>query len=369
MYRYALKNIKWMYRSHRVFFFLIVLIMAFSSAAAAFFYGLHGNYQNRLLSMQTAYNRLRLEIVGEVTKGELADSLEAFPAKLQEKLKAVIVEAEAEEELRMQVHFQMADGAYQVCQVFQENILRNGMADTYFSDEDEAEGQPVALIGSSLALREGGWTTGANIYLNGKAYRIIGRQSWLDEGVLVPFASLDDEVLLAADTGIQLHFMTPLTSGEYEQIQGIFTVNLGNRIRVPQVEVIDENAFRLYRTIVLAVAAVTLLAGINFVILYQYILIRRRKMMAVFRLCGLTKGKRILLYLEECMTLCLLSAGAGILLFGVAAEPVMERIFLYLDGVYNVRVYVGIYLLFAVISLFLLAGFALAEGHRRMYTD
>lgn len=363
MYRYALKNIKWMYCRHRPFFLLMLFLMALSSGAVAFFYGLHGNYQNRLFAMQTSYSRLPLELNGEVSKGELEVCLKAFSPELQEKLMAVIAETDAAEGIRLQVHFQMQDGQYKACQVFRENLLRNGMADIYFTNEEEEAGEPVTIAGNGLALQYS-LEAGKEMSLNGKKYRIIGKQNWLEYGVFVPFASLEDKEILAADTGIQLHFLTPLKVQEYQQIREILGGTLGGRIRIPELNVVDENEFRLYRTVLLTMGVVTLLAVMNFMILYQYILMKRRTMQEIFFLCGLTRWKQVLLYLEECVLLCVFSSAAGILLFILLGEPLMYRFFPYIDGVYSMKIYLELFSGFVGISMAVLAGFALIAGRR-----
>ncbi|HIS25669.1 MAG TPA: hypothetical protein IAA57_02000 [Candidatus Pullilachnospira intestinigallinarum] len=136
----------------------------------------------------------------------------------------------------------------------------------------------------------------------GKEYKVIGRQSWA-EAVLIPYQSLEDDTALYNDFGFSLSFHEPVTRDQYNQLKETLTAQLGDRVIFPEREIYDFNQLYLYNTILLINGFILLAAALNFALLYRYILMKRKKNLAVFQLCGLTRLRAACYYLGECILL------------------------------------------------------------------
>ncbi|NLG03399.1 MAG: hypothetical protein GX567_06175 [Clostridia bacterium] len=100
-----------------------------------------------------------------------------------------------------------------------------------------------------------------------------------------------------------LEMFQPITSEQYKELCTILETNLGNYVKMPDIEFTESRNIYLYNTILIICGLVSLAAGINFIILFHFIMMKRRKKLAIFRLCGYTYIKCIIMCLSECLIL------------------------------------------------------------------
>jgi predicted lysophospholipase L1 biosynthesis ABC-type transport system permease subunit len=102
-------------------------------------------------------------------------------------------------------------------------------------------------------------------------------------------------------------------------------------------------------------ALLALLSALNFAMLYQYILQKRRKRLAVFRICGCTKWKAFRSYIGECMAISIPAYAVGTAVFGMLLENVFDQMFPYMKAAYSPAIYLSIFAIYAAIVLVVLS--------------
>ena len=102
---------------------------------------------------------------------------------------------------------------------------------------------------------------------------------------------------------LYIELFEPITAEHYTELCDILESNLGDHVEMPNIEFTESRNIYLYNTILLICSLISLAAGINFIILFHFIMLKRRKRIAVFRLCGYTYLKCIIMCLSECLLL------------------------------------------------------------------
>ncbi len=259
-------------------------------------YGIYGCYTQKKLMREMDMNSLDLELseTGTVTKGEFSEAFLACPSELTDGIDMILVYVKYTEEegvRPLELRFTVREGKISSCSLFAHNLEQNRMITVYFSEEQEEKGEAVALTYKGMDQEIQGWLKNmenpdGTLSILGKEYKVIGRQSWA-EAVLIPYQSLEDDTALYNDFGFSLSFHEPVTRDQYNQLKETLTAQLGDRVIFPEREIYDFNQLYLYNTILLINGFILLAAALNFALLYRYILMKRKKNLAVFQLCGL----------------------------------------------------------------------------------
>ena len=120
--------------------------------------------------------------------------------------------------------------------------------------------------------------------------------------------AVPDEVELR---GIWLFLDRVLSEEDYKELGSYLDDRYGGRIQLPEFEgITDIENVRANRTLILAGIAVLICVAVNYCIMYKVILEKRKKTMAVYRICGCTKWKGMLMYEAELL-------GCAAVMYGV----------------------------------------------------
>lgn len=325
--------------------FCMIQVCAFlAGIMLCFSYGIFRNYQAERLAWDGQY-QLRITLSSDVTKRALDECLLHLSEQITDHVECFSVTVCPEDGVKTECRFTLKDGKTRICESFGLNLFKNGMADTYFTPEQETAGEQVALLGENYPAKD----AADYVELQGKPYRVIGKQSWLTDSVLVPWASLDGETVLD-ERGITLVFDTAYTWEQYQEVAGIFQRELGTQAGVPDMEKGDGAPKKFTRTMLLASALITAVIAVDFSLLF-YILEKRKRQYGIFMLCGMSRYEVIKMCLTECMLCVVPLFLSGILFLHIMVRNWMQQAYRYMNGVYSAEVYMILFLLFAGISL------------------
>lgn len=359
MLKYIIKNIKQFYRTDRTVFLIIQLCAFLSGIMLCFSYGIYRNYQAEQLAwggnceLQIRFSGKREGKTG-VTKQELDECLQNLPDWITRRIECIFVDAWIDGNLSTECRFTVKNGKTAICETFMENLLKNNMADVYFSEAQEENGDAVALLyKAEHASFQNGLAPGQEqdgyVELQGRKYRVIGTQSWTKNSVLVPWASLDGSTLLD-DSGVSLIFDTAYTEPQYRKIAEIFTQKMGAWVRIPPMEEGAGSPKKLAWTMIAAAVLISASIAGDFSLLYLYILEKRKRRMRIFLLCGMDRRRVMKMYLAECMICIVPLFLAGMLFFHFGIMPKLYAIYPYMDGVFSMDVYLVLVFLFLAVS-------------------
>ncbi len=364
--KYIWKNIRSFFRRESGLFALCILCIFLSLQMMLAAYGLFGCYTVKKLAKEQNLSSIEYTFTEDVTKEEFAKAIQQVPQELNDKVFSYHIEVSLAEEypdiywdfLRFAVCVQ--DGKIKSSKGYLKNT---GLLDNYFTEEQDENGELVAMVCNDKSNSHNDDflkmnTDGETVEILGQRYRIVGFQNV--DPVIVPFLSLKDDTVLDREGSISLY--EPVTKKDYETFRTIFTRELDGKVAFPDLEIPDLNELYRYNTILLVNLFIIVASAINFALLYKYMLMKRRGTLAIFRVCGMRKGRAAFLYLGECLAMVLPAGGAALGCFHFWVLPALAGIYENIRELYTPAIYgklLGGYLAVTVVMLLAVIGLEL----------
>lgn len=359
-------------QSHTPFFLMMVLCIFLSSLLMLFGYGLYQDYMLEQKDFDQSSKELYVSSIAQsedidrdgyfmnpeliVTKEELDACIARVPEKYlgDSSFFTVYVYAPyATYNLPSPYDyctcfFYIKDGKYlPVEQVFMNGMDHPGAEGRMFTDEEYSSNAPVINLGSHELTPLGEQVT----FFDGKEYTAIAKGGIFRE---VPYGCLPSDAIL---NFIVYNAEKPLSFEQYTELKNAFS-SIQDRVRIWNYVPFYDEDYWMYNSAMLGALLIAVVAAFNLVVLYHYVLVRRQKSLAIFQLCGCTKGKAIRLYVAESLLLtvpcyCL----AALFYHFVLLEP-FTRVFPYIDTAYSLRLYAtgfGIFVTVCTLAIWILS--------------
>ena len=368
--KYAFKNLVTFFKTERMIFLLIILCVFSSVMVLHFSYGLYQNFHVIRTEAESDLKEIEIEIIDpeRVTKAELECCLLSLSENFNDAVKMYIVEPviepfhnKADYWGSLCVRFTIQNHTISPCAVFQENLTKFGtlVEGEYFTPEQEASGARVVIVGNdmgdydsctdSITLRND--ESGFWVSIQDKKYEVIGVQQ-MTCTPLIPFASLDGDTPL--EKTVDISFYRSMTRSQYEELSLAFMEQFQDAVVVPSLDIPESENLYLYNTILIISVAISILAAANFAVLYQYMLEKRRREIAIFQICGCPKFRAFRIFLTECLLIMLPVYLIAAVTFAKLLLPQFRDVFPYMEPSYNANIYAAIFSIYCVTSLVIL---------------
>lgn len=361
--KYIIKNIKSFIRTEKTIFVLVLLCVITSSFIINFSYGLYQNYhvikseeESELYEFEILFNNTNDNYA---TQAMLKNTLLSFSDTINNQVDMYLVIPKVDEipsEIgSVFTRFCIKNNKFVSCGLFKDNMLNYGtlVSGDYFSDKQEANGENVALvmddIGTMDSITEKLMIDNETILFQGKKFKIIGVQKI--HSLIVPFNSLAENTPMNT---FLIHFIKPITRSQYNEIKEKVSANFGELAVIPELDIPETENYYLYNTIIIISVLIAVLASINFAVLYKYILSKRIKTLAIFRMCGCTKLKTMIMFLSECMIIVIPLFALTTVAYDKLVLPKLGGHFEYIESAYSIKLYLMIFLIYVVCSLMVL---------------
>lgn len=365
--KYILRNIRSLIKNEPLIFAVMIVCVFASSWVLTFAYGLYQNYNVQKTEADIESKELVLSLRED--KSVTRTDLERFFAEISDETlnAANLLYCDAElpgfptergDYGRAAFRFTIHNGQYQSSSYIKEQWEKKGQITSgrFFSDDDEKNGANVALIyidmgewnEATLAIKTGENT----IRLFDKEYEVIGTYDGFGGVPLIPFLSIPEDLELSAPAFM---FEKNLTKSQYEEIRSAARRAVPETFVFPDLAFPDTENIYIYNNIMLICALIAVLTVINFASLYNYIISKRIRQLAVFKLCGCTSFKATGFYLAECAIICV-----PVFMIGTASYiPVMKfflsPIFPYMKDAYSPVIYTVIFALYIIILVIIMS--------------
>ena len=376
-FKYTLKNIKSFFINNFIIFILLVISTITSAIVIFFSYGVYQNY-NTILSykeddLSDDYIGINYVNTGSeyVTKRDLLNCLSEID-DISNELREQIIQYDVEgiiDNNSYEFKFLYCDGKFKVAEEFKENLKKydNLTEGTYWSDYEEANGICVALISDPAVFGEISALDSIKyvnqLKIGGKIYDIIGKQAWNEKGAMFPFSTVADEQLL---TSTLISFNSAVSVKTYNQIRDVFNNYMGDKAVFEEIRTIDKDTYYTYKTVILISVFIALIAAINFMILYRYIMSTRKRTTAIFRILGLTPAKLNFMNMSECIILIVPFFILGMVLYQTVFFPRLHTYFVYMQDAYTPFVYFLLFVIFISVSLIVIGIMLLVMSRKRI---
>lgn len=376
-FKYTLKNIKSFFINNFIIFILLVISTITSAIVIFFSYGVYQNY-NTILSykeddLSDDYIGINYVNTGSeyVTKRDLLNCLSEID-DISNELREQIIQYDVEgiiDNNSYEFKFLYCDGKFKVAEEFKENLKKydNLTEGTYWSDYEEANGICVALISDPAVFGEISALDSIKyvnqLKIGGKIYDIIGKQAWNEKGAMFPFSTVADEQLL---TSTLISFNSAVSVKTYNQIRDVFNNYMGDKAVFEEIRTIDKDTYYTYKTVILISVFIALIAAINFMILYRYIMSTRKRTTAIFRILGLTPAKLNFMNMSECIILIVPFFILGMVLYQTVFLPRLHTYFVYMQDAYTPFIYFLLFVIFISVSLIVIGIMLLVMSRKRI---
>lgn len=408
-----LRNLRGLWRTERLLLMIMVLCIFSSALLMQFSYGLYQNYHVIRNEAELELQSIDLTVAEgkTLTPQIVMDYVEALPQNITDRVDVfsasanlgrledhIPMTAETQqlfksffggishddgahftadtplEELGLwlDLRFQYRSRVFRESELWQGNIIKNNNlkwfpANTYhldeiapllpvtetdaprfFSAQEYADGEQVAMIGSVDA---GIFLTAPDtLSLFGREYRVIGANQQIS--LEIPLTALPADCAL--NPSLALHFDRNIDRSVYNCLVETADAAAPGVFVFPQMQFPDTESIYLYNNIMLISALIAVLSVLNFVLLYQYILQRRSRSLAIFRMTGCTALRAVRMYLGECMCIGIPVYATGVGVFLLLLKYVFAGLFPYMAESYNPRVYAAIFAMYLITMLVML---------------
>lgn len=379
--RYVFQNFFTLVKNEK-FIFSVMLVCVFISAWTMLFsYGLYQNYSTLLFESDSNSKDISVGIAeGEtLTRGELKAYLDELPDALLDGVKLVYCNTWYEydnavnsykEGVPVVSRFTVRGGVYRTSSYIAEMWENNGMIATgrYFTDEDEINGTKSVMVAKS-SMESAFWRKeNKNFIVNdntalifGQTFDIIGTHT--SSGAVVPFLSLPEEV---AVTGFTLSFENIVTRSDYETLVQTASKVARGKMIFPELPFPDEEQISVYNNVIAISVLIAALTVINFAFLYNFIFEKRRRVIAIMRICGCTETRARAICIGECCLICIPVFAVGILTYIPFMKGVLSGIFAYMERSYTPAVYLVIFAVYTVMLLVIMGILLLRQIGREL---
>lgn len=365
--KYTLKNLKLFFKKEKMIFILVLICVVTSSFIINFSYGLYQNYNVIKEEEESQLYEFEVPFLNKdeayASKEVLKNTVLSFTDSLNNSIEMYLVkpysdEVSADDYGDIFVRFCVNNGEIAPCELFRNNMDKNGtlISGDYFTAEQEAAGEKVAMVFDDLdtdpSITKKLMINENTILFQGEEFEIIGIQRM--HALIIPFESLDDNTIIKSAL---FRFDKPVTRSQYNEIKEKLEINFPGIAQVPELDIPEAENYYLYNTIILISVLIAVLAAINFAVLYRYILSKRTKNLAIFRVCGCTKAKALCMYLAECMIIAIPLFALTTFAYDRFALPILSKHFEYMEAAYSVKLYLlifGIYIAATLIVLMLM---------------
>lgn len=200
------------------------------------------------------------------------------------------------------------------------------------------------------------------IMLDGELYEISGFHDGMPDSVYAIITALPEDATIQRGFNISLNRF--VNAKDYNHIGSIAKEVFGDRIELRDIGLPDLDTIKIYNTILIVAVVITLIAAINYAILYSYILKKRGRQIMCMRLCGMKYSQAVLLYLGENILISLPVYIATVICFIKKVLPWMAGKYSYALDKFNSNVYIMFFAIYFVVSLIILL-FMILRGIRK----
>ena len=295
-----------------------------------------------------------------VTVDLLKKYVAEFSNSYTDKLKYIEATAIVDK-LPFHMNFSIKDGLIIKSDEFEKEVEDNAMLESgrYFTEEEYRKGEKVAICWDYLH-----WNTMSSpvskrmavdkkiLHIQGKDYKIIAYGIIDIDRPVIPITSLEDTTPFTGE--IVFNFKKPIRQEQYDIVVEKTEKIFGDKAVVAAANLPDDDAVYLYNTIIMVTIFITLVSAINFAVLYRYILSSRKQALMVYRICGLSFCRVVLLYLGECTALTITAYFIGVLLFENVILKKISGYYEYMSSSYSSYIYFVLFAVYFLISLLVL---------------
>ena len=359
----VLSNIFSFAKKERTIFAIIVICVVSSAFIINFSYGLYYNYKTQKNETELELKTFNPEIQQgmSISKGDFQRFAESLNEKTLDSMLVIYAGADLSEfesdegPGSFSMRFVIRAGKYDICEQTRQNWEEKGVITSgrYINNYEEQCGELVAIVGGSSADE---WNAACSKFRNadgtitmfGKKYSVVGTYSAGTAAPIVPFLTVPDNVQI---TQIGFSFERNITRSAYLDITCKADEFFHGWLKFPELKFPDTDTVSIYNNMIWIALLISLLSVTNFAMLYRFILLKRRRGLAIMRICGCSRVRAVLMYLAECVVITLPAYAVGAGLNILVTNKVMCRVLDFFKEAYSLKTYLCLFVGFMFVFI------------------
>ena len=348
--KFLLSNLKHSITKQRLMTCLVLFVQLFSVIVIVFSYGVINHYNFKIDEKESTtliydftsfdmengeYSFVEMERVNEFIK-------EVLPY-IEDKLDYFFIMGTVDDYM-IQCSSAYEDGRFKLSTQLEHNI---GVVKGDKFTEQQMNTSEKIMIAKEVDV-DNDWC----MHIGEDTYKAIGLlpDHYASDSIFVPYMSIPDKTQVYY---MSLLFTEPLWESEYNEIVSMLKDTFGDTFNIPEFEgIINESSNRVYRDIIFITGFLILVCGVNYCIMYRYILDKRRREFAIARICGCSKYKAGIVYMVELIGVSTVVLVAGLMMYHHFILPKAIEVFSYIGLFYGMTVYLTIGAMYMGILIF-----------------
>ena len=179
----------------------------------------------------------------------------------------------------------------------------------------------------------------------GEEYQVVGIiDGPLVYRITIPIPSCTDEMMT---NYLSLDFDKLITENDYFVFEETLKRCYGTAVEVCDFEVVEMDDIINYNTVIMMAFVIGMVAALDTVLVYNYILKKRRRQMAIWSVAGADRKQRIYVCMMEILIITSITTLIGVVIFKLGIENILMKVYEIGIEVFGIKTYViliGIYI-------------------------
>jgi hypothetical protein len=239
------------------------------------------------------------------------------------------------------------------------------------SDDEEKNGSYVVCIETNGISTEPAESIQSLIngetltFMNNK-YEIVGGDTLVSKMVM-PFLAVPDDFVY--DDVFILNFDKSLTRNMYDDIIGNANLYIPEALIFPELKLPDNDTLSIFDNIIIISILISIISACNFVLLYHFILSKRNRDLAIFRICGSSKIKCYKIYIGECLVYSVPCYIVGSCIYYIILKSTLDNVYPYIMDTYSLKISFIIFFLYTIVLLIIVSILILSHINKSIVSE
>ena len=353
MIRLALKNLKNSFWGNRSIYMLLLASQMVGVMIIFFVYGIYTAYSASMQEIDVDSMQLYAEFFSDEECP--LDEFRGIVPRLYEPFEKAVdytFLGLSDSEGMLTTYWEYRQGDYHVASSLIDNkkIEEGGR---YIYDSEYVKGERVVFGGDK--------EVGDSVYINGVEFKVIGKNENLNHVLEVPVSCAPGDTDLFV---LYINFNRLPKYSEYEHFRNTLKEVYGERVSICEFNVKDAEELISIRSIIAISVAIGVLVALDTVLIYSYIISRRRKQMAISSIVGARGWQRFAINEIEIMFVSLVVAIISYFIYRFGLEEAVVKISEASVKLYSNKVY-GMLIGFYLVSVFVITFIAILINSRK----
>lgn len=345
MLQLAFKNIKKSFGAYRNIYVLFLVSQLVSVIVLLFSYGTVTSYELKKEEQTAKGCYVYARFIEPVSVISVRDVIPELVEPMNERVAHTFVEIDSSyEELEITCIMEYYNGRYSVpSEAFPQSRLYDGR---YIDEMEMNDGSRVAFGYLDYESFKDGtvFSVGDKYTLFGEEYEIVGI---IDGGpparLTIPINSVTEDMKTSL---LYVEFNRLTTKSDYDSFTEVVNENFSGNVRISDFGIVNFDNIIEYDSIIMLAVIIGVISTLNTILIYNYIMKKRKKQMAIYRIEGAGRMQQIAICEIEVVLVTVITSIVGVLIFNSGMDELIIDAYNISMPVYSAKIYLimlGIY--------------------------